>query len=163
MRLGPGADPGFGQEAVSRGLVWCVSGGFYVVGGVNCKMRNAIFAFCNLCILKCKDYMFLSKWSGIKLEKALKKLRFSRIYETGTLPALVIADSCSLQGRVSRLEQRNLLQFARVPTKLSGGFTAAFFLPFFKYLKMALLLLRSQSTYNPGGSSPVVFQLRPCF
>tara|TARA_R110002167_G_scaffold76541_6_gene213195 strand:- start:7427 stop:7579 length:153 start_codon:yes stop_codon:yes gene_type:complete len=37
-------------------------------------------------------------------------------------------DSCSLQGRILRLEQRNLLQFARVPTKLSGGFfSAAFF------------------------------------
>lgn len=32
-----------------------------------------------------------------------------------------------MQGRILRLEQRNLLQFARVPTKLSGGFPAAFF------------------------------------
>lgn len=60
-----------------------------------------------------------------------KNVGFSRFYKTGTVPAYVIVDSCSLQGRVSRLEQRNLLQFARVPTKLSGGFTAAFFLSVF--------------------------------
>lgn len=48
--------------------------------------------------------------------------------KVGTLHAYSEVDSCSLQGRVSRLEQHYLLQFARVPTKLSGGFIRRFFL-----------------------------------
>jgi hypothetical protein len=60
--------------------------------------------------------------------KRAKKWGFSRFSKVGTLPARMSVDSCSLQGRVSRLEQRNLLQFARVPTKLSGGFYRRFFL-----------------------------------
>jgi hypothetical protein len=64
----------------------------------------------------------------VLIENSLKTTAFCGVDKVGTLPAYVTADSCSLQGRVSRLEQRNLLQFARVPTKLSGGFYRRFFL-----------------------------------
>jgi len=62
-----------------------------------------------------------------------------------------------------RLEQRNLLQFARVPTKLSGGFTAAFFFPGFQIIPVAVLLMRAQSTYEPVWSCPCALRSRVCF
>lgn len=79
-----------------------------------------------------------------------------------------MSDSCSLQGRVSRLEQRNLLQFARVPTKLSGGFSAAFFFPGFQKLATGTLVdvpaihILNRVEVYPCASTNALFLTKSC-